>query len=328
MAHNLAYIGKILEVVEIPKADYIVGVTAVCGKGGVWHGIMRTNEAVIGGKVVVFQPDSLLPSDDPAYSFMERYHFRVKQIRMRGFPSECLILPQPDNPLEIGTDVTEMLRVEKYEKPGFKGDWENEGYFPPFLEKTDEPNFQRVPEMVRQMLYLPIYITIKMDGMSCTAYKYEGKFGVCSRKLQVKEGDNPFWNVARKYNLEERLPDMMAVQYEVCGPSIQDNRAGLVAVDGYLFNVWDIETRSYLDYGSHECWNIMQKPDLVHVLDFAKDMQDKNKRDWQSLAECLHYANGEPAEGMVVRPMVERREHIDGSFQRFSFKVINLKYKD
>ena len=64
--------------------------------------------------------------------------------------------------VEIGTDVTELLRVIKYDKPGMLYlPLEAIGNFPDFLPKTDEPNFQRVPYMVSRLQGLPFYMTLK-----------------------------------------------------------------------------------------------------------------------------------------------------------------------
>lgn len=321
---ELAYIGKILKVEDIPGADRIKLCTAVCGKGGIWKGVVPIESAIADNLVVVFQPDSLLPKDNLAFAFMERYKYRVKQRQFKGMPSESLIMPfnevLPPSEYSIGQDVTELLKVEKYEKPGFKGDWQTEGFFPPFLRKTDEPNFQKVPEMVSRMREMNVIVTLKMDGMSSTAWKKESIFGVCSRHLQVKEGDNPFWKVVKKYKLDETLPEGKAIQWETCGPKIQSNPMGLKEVEGFAFNYWDIETRKY-----EPVPNLMTKVPFIHIFRQAFRSQPE---DWQAYAMQFKYPNGFPAEGIVVRPVVETFGHVDTEYQRFSFKVINLLYKE
>ena len=72
--------------------------------------------------------------------------------------------------MPVGTDVTERLGVRKHEKPvpvGMAGD--PVGPFPSFIPKTDEENFQRVPELVARMVE-GWCASIKHDGTSCTAW--------------------------------------------------------------------------------------------------------------------------------------------------------------
>lgn len=322
---ELAYCGKIVQVDEIPTAEKVKLATAVCGKGGRWRGVVPNADAIVGLQVVVFLPDALLPADNPLFAFMERHRYRVKQRKFLGVPSEALIL----NAMEcgaigasVGDDLTDYLKVTKYEKPGFKGSWETGGGLPPFIRRTDEPNFQKVPEMVEAMRQQSVYVTLKYDGMSCTAFRKNDEFFVCSRNLIVKEGDNPFWKVARQHGLDKSIPNNLAVQFEVFGEGIQGNPLGIVGVDGRLFNMWDITDRKYLSlYLQPE--KPMPTVKLLGVFE-----PESQPADWQEYASQVKYDNGKPAEGIVVRPCLEKFGMVDGEFQRFSFKVINLNYKD
>lgn len=330
--NDLAYVGKITAVQDIEGADRIKLVTAVCGKGGIWRGIMPISAAEPEREVVVFQPDSIVDTEHSALSFMSQYHGRVRQRKFRGCPSEALIIPAGDLFIsgyvpEIGTNVTEQLGVQKYEKPGFKGTWQAEGYFPAFLRKTDEVNFQKVPEMVARLRAMDVTVRLKMDGMSTTAFQIPDPnggspiFGVCSRNMQIKEGDNPFWQVANYWNLRFLLPVNFAVQFETCGPNIQKNPIGLPTVEGYAFDWWNIETRRY-EKPSMQGMPMQSVPTLAV-------WKAGEHPDWQDFASTVKYANGKPAEGIVIRPAHgEVFEHVDREYQRFSCKVINLNYKD
>lgn len=329
MTDHLAYTGKIIKTEPIEGADRIHLATAVCGSGGIWRGV-TPKDMVVDTPVIIFLPDAVLPSDELDYAFMSPHKWRVKQRRFKGVPSEALIMPiagRVSSSVEIGTDVTDLLKVTKYEKPGMLHlPLEALGNFPDFLPKTDEPNFQRVPTMFSRLQGLPFHITLKMDGCSSTAFRHKGEFGVCSRNLQIKDGPNPIWDVVRKYEIEKRLPEGYAVQWETCGPAIQKNPAGLKAVDGWAFQLWNIADSRYLDFFEFRKMiaDIMQPVVMLH---FGYDFNE-TPDSLQNYAETLTYLNGKPAEGLVVRPVVEIREMFHHEMMRLSFKVINLRYKD
>ena len=60
--------------------------------------------------------DALLPQTE-RFVFLEARGWRVRMVRLRGVPSECLIMPLTDEThgLEPGTDITELAGVTKYE---------------------------------------------------------------------------------------------------------------------------------------------------------------------------------------------------------------------
>lgn len=164
----MAVIGRIVETASIEGADRIQQAVVVCGASGKWTGAVGKDMAV-GDTVTVFLQDAVLPPD-PRWAFMEKHHWRVRMARFKGVPSECVIIPgAPDMP--AGTDLTEALGVTKYEKPipaAMSGD--AVGAFPSFIPKTDEPNFQTVPEMVEYLAEGNWYAAEKADGSSTTAW--------------------------------------------------------------------------------------------------------------------------------------------------------------
>lgn len=332
---RLAYIGKITELSPIPGADLIVAATVVCGQGGKWLGVVRKDDFGVGDSAQVFLQDALLPPL-PRYAFLEKSKYRIRMRRLKGVPSECLIMPMADLAGNVGDDVTDILQVTKYEKPipaCISG--ETLGDFPGFIPHTDEPNFQGVPELVDALRGKPYYTTVKMDGTSTTAYKHQGHFGVCSRNWEKKENDtNAFWQIAKRYNIAEWLPEGVALQWETIGPGIQKNPAGLKQVEPRLFDVYFIGIPRY---GSlEELVSIAKLGNfpMVPILESGGsfNMSDEELRVY---AEGL-YGNGHEREGVVVRPTTYTRvafkrevdEQIKLMNERLSFKVINLKYKD
>ena len=320
---GLVYIGKVVEVIPIEGADRIESLKVVCGSGGLWRGSAQKEQFTVGSSCQVYLQDSLLPHTDE-FAFMEKYHWRVRMMRFKGVPSECLILPQTVSG-NIGDDVTELAGVTKYDKPmpaSMSG--ETLGWFPGFIQKTDEPNFQTVPEMVEFMRGKPFYSTVKVDGSSATVYRYQGHFGCCSRNLELRDSPkNAIWQIAREYDLENKVGDGWAVQFEVVGPGIQGNPLGLKGVEPRLFNVYDIAKHEYLNGEEvrRACGHIVP---MVDIVDWNETFNFQSDEELRKYAEGL-YPNGHQREGVVIRPMTEAR--LDTG-ERVSMKVINLLYKD
>ena len=317
---NTTYIGQIKELNPIPDADRLESATVVCGAGGKWIGVVEKGRWQLGEMCVAFLQDALIPQI-PGLEFMDKHKRRVKMARFRGAVSECVVFDCIAKG-NIGDEVSEQLGVTKYEKPipvqlqGYA-----KGNFPPFIPKTDEMNFQAVPEVKVYLQNSPIYATIKYDGTSGTAYKYNGEFGVCSRNLELKEDDNIYWRMAKKYNFENVIPEGFAIQFEVYGEGIQKNPVGIKGNDVVVFNLYDIANRRYADYGTMELHckrHGLPLPEWIGIQD-----KPKTDDDWRKLAEQT-YPNGKPAEGIVVRSLTEARV---GQL-RASMKVINLLYKD
>jgi len=336
---RLAYIGKVVNVQPIEGADRIVAADVVCGKGRRWACVVPKGTQV-GDEGVVFLQDCIVPRL-PALQFMEARKWRVSMSRFKGVPSEALfiditdlMIDTPNGGLDlhstlnllgrfVGEDVSDVLGCTKYEKPvPASVGGEIMRAFPSFIPKTDELNFQGARELVDALHGHPWYATVKLDGSSSTVYKWQGEFGVCSRNWELRETEsNGFWQIARKYNLRTFLPDGLAVQFELCGPGIQGNPMGLPKIDGYVFDVYDIEKRKYVDRDKlvDICVDIkMSKVALVED-DLYFDLDDEQLR---KLAEGL-YPNGKQREGIVVRSYAT--DIYEG--RRVSFKVINLLYK-
>jgi len=320
---GLVYIGLIVQVDPIPNADLIVSATVVCGKGGRWQGVVRKDELSKGMKCVVYLPDALIPPTDEM-RFMESRGWRVRMCRFRGAPSEVLIMPLPLShkilwPLDVGTDVTLAFGVTKYFKPipaNLQG--LAKGDFPQFIPKTDELNYQSNSDLVEALHGNKYYITEKADGSSTTAFRYKGEFGICSRNYELERNlENGYWKVADKYQLEAKLPNNIALQWETCGPKIQSNPMGLHEVDGFAFSSYNIEEKRYLVMEEFfQLCDQLQFP-TVRLVDRGNAF-DKEKV--ATLGEGT-YANGKEREGVVVRSQGNRSGH-----GPISFKVINLNY--
>jgi len=324
---GMAFVGRILQLSPIPEADFIQRAEVVCGKGGKWSGVVR-KEVNEGDKVIVFLPDSVIPSTHPELDFMEKYHWRVRPMRLRGCPSEVLIMPADVMKIEgeIGMDVTDLLGVMKYEKEipvSLSGIMA--GAFPIFIPKTDEPNFQTVPELREALIGQECSITTKYDGSSQTFYHRDGYFGGCSRNWELN--DTPIaavWAIARKFNLMEELPKFgnIALQWEIVGPGIQGNPLKFTKVEPRLFDIWDIDNQQYL--GRDTLVEFAELIGIPYVIGMRIIYQDFTDDELRKMAEGLYRELGKQREGIVIRSVKEMR--VEG--ERLSFKVINLLYKE
>lgn len=323
---ELAYIGQVTHIYPIPGADFIESLEVVCGPGGRWRGTAKKGDFALGDRCEVYLQDALMPQSE-RFAFLEARHWRIRMVRLKGVPSECLLmsLTEATAGLEVGADITELAGVVKYEKPvsaNLRGDIR--GSFPAFIPKTDEPNFQRSPDLVAALQGRPFYATLKADGSSGTVFwDSDGSVRACSRNFELKERpDTAVWQLVAKYGLaQHHLP--LALQFEIVGPGVQKNRLGLQELDLRLFNVWHIDQRRYLDFA--DMLAVAQSLGLP-VVDLVEVGEAFDLRDDEALRRYAErtYPNGATAEGVVIRPTQEMQ--VDG--ERLSFKVINLLYRD
>lgn len=353
---KLASIQRITKLTPIKDADKIE-VAQING----WKIVVQKGLHKEGDLVVYFEIDSLLP-EIPEFEFLrDRCYvkatnsvngagFRLKTIKLRGQVSQGMIMPirelesyfyNPEHPeshimtIDEGDDVTEMLFVQKYEKPipaNLAG--KIRGNFPSFIPKTDQERIQNfIPDFLKKYRDHEWEVSLKLDGSSMTVYYYaqEDRFGVCSRNLDLTETeDNSFWQVARKLDLEtkmRRLSDIIpfktssfAIQGELMGPGVQGNREGLKEMEFFVYDIWDIDEARYLD--SHEREMVTLALGLTHVpiYEVAKMGYD----DADGFLQLAEYGYGDgkslnhkEREGLVFKSIQD---------PSVSFKAISNKY--
>lgn len=259
---KLASIQTIKYVKPIPDADSIETV-GVLG----WEVVSKKGEFAPGDTCLFFEIDSLLP-ELPQFEFLRKncYNenlkkYRLKTVKLRKQLSQGLALPLTVFPnlvgLDIGSDVTELLGVEKYEQPvpiQIQGDT-NKFNWP--ISKTDETRVQLDDEykFIESLTGKPYYISLKLDGTSSTflIHPEDNTYHVCGRNYSYKYSDShKFWTLSNKYNIEQGLRELwedgrkIAIQGEIVGPGIQKNPLGLTDHDLYIFNVVDVISGSKL----------------------------------------------------------------------------------
>jgi RNA ligase (TIGR02306 family) len=335
----LASIVQINDIVPIEGADKIV-LAKVLG----WQCVVKKDEFNIGDIAVYCSIDSVLPNDDKNFEFMKDRGFRVKTIKLRGQISQGLLGPLSwlterghDKEFNLDDDVTAEMgctkyvsaeEYDQYAPAGSKTSVENndKSPMPSFIPKTDEPRLQGLKGMKSILEVLPTVnhvVTRKEDGQSGTFYFYNGEYGVCGRRFrwltETPESIN-YYNVNTKYGIEDKLKQLgrnIAVQGEVIGPKINCNRLQLKEVVYKVFNIWNIDTQTYLDWDEVksicETIGLQTVPELVLPSDF-----DFSLKSFLDFADGQVYGKGIPAEGIVVKT--------NNGASRVSFKVISNKY--
>lgn len=131
-----------------------------------------------------------------------------------------------------------------------------------YVHKTDQERCENMTWVLQDKT--PFVVTQKCDGSSGTYILERKPFGkfefyVCSRNVRQLTpnqksyyDDNHYWNVAFKYDLENKMKDYMKKhpnisylcwQGEVCAPQIQKNPQGLTEEHLFLFHCTDSNGR-------------------------------------------------------------------------------------
>ena len=132
----------------------------------------------------------------------------------------------------------------------------------PYVKKTDQERAENMIWVLEDKT--PYVVTQKCDGSSGTYILERKPFGkfefyVCSRNVRQLTpnqkcyyDENHYWNVAFKYDLENKMKDYMKKhpnidylcwQGEVCAPQIQKNPQGLTEEHLFLFHCTDSDGR-------------------------------------------------------------------------------------
>lgn len=352
---KLASIKPITSIHPIENADAIE--CAVVDNG--WHVVVKKGEYQPGDIAIYLEIDSWVPYE--LAPFLSRgqepreYNGvkgeRLRTVKLRGQVSQGLLLPftaqfaiKLGAPAGakftdyVGHDVTEVLGVQKWEPPipaQLQG--QMRGNFPHFVPKTDQERCQNLYRSIFEKHQGESYeVTVKLDGSSTTIYSKDGEVGVCSRNIDLIETeDNSFWRAARAQNIIEPLKQLCedrgvdyALQGELIGEGIQGNPEKLKGQKFYLFDVYSITEKRYLDPKERFALLLelrMASADLDHVPILGAIVVTET---YASADELLEFA-----EGPSLNPQTKREGLVFKSYDsNFSFKAISnsylLKHKD
>jgi RNA ligase (TIGR02306 family) len=296
-----------------------------------WQVVVEKGIFKEGDLVVYCEIDSILPEREE-FEFMRHRNFRVKTIKLRGELSQGICFPLSILPEYVpydtswmdGDDVTDELDIVKYEIPQpavLAGD--AKGVFPSFIPKTDSERIQNHPWILDEYRELEWVVTEKLDGTSCTVYWQDGELHVCSRNLELKDGPNVYWRVAKWLDLEDKLRDLnLALQGEIIGPGIQGNRYQRSELEFRCFDIWDMDEGYYIPH--RKVMNFCCDCGILTV-----PMVYEPRTIPETLSELLQIADGRSLlnhcqrEGLVWKPVTEQH---DSRIGRLQFKAISNRF--
>ena len=326
-----------------------------------WQIVVKKNEFNVGDLCVYVEIDSILP-ELPEFEFLRTKKFKVKTIKLRGQVSQGIcfpisILPNGITPKEED-DVTETLNICKYESDDtdetdnisntsenpsffrrikkfilpwfFKKHHKKGPVFPGYLHKTDETRIQTILRILNEVKDKQFYITKKLDGTSCTISHYKiGLFQyedfICSRNTR-RGPDSVYGKIEKRYDILRKLRKLgnYAVQGEICGPKIQGNKLGLKKENLFLFNVYDINKKKYLNYQDFIKFAEKIGVPTVPILNDNFYFNNETLDDLLKMAEGKYPGTNNEQEGLVFRPTIETYSEVLKG--RMSFKVISNRY--
>lgn len=229
---KLASIQIIKSLSPIPNADAIEK-AEVLG----WELVVKKGDFKVGDKVIYCEIDSVLP-EYPCFEFLRSKKFRIKTIKLKSQISQGIAFPlstltemdpsYPINKVNVDDDVTEVLKITKYDPESVldvepeeqvKKSWLSKkisyykwklfglkpikkGLFPSDIPKTDETRVQNMGSSLNRFLDQEVYITEKLEGTSATfvyrkngnwlakLFGQDGTFQVCSRNRIVYNSQN------------------------------------------------------------------------------------------------------------------------------------------
>ena len=339
---KLASIQRVWKIESIEGADkielaHVLGWQCVVNKG-------QFKEMDLG---VYFEVDSFLPIV-PEFEFLRASSykktdimgegFRLRTMKFRGQISQGLLLPVNTFPMissdtELGTDVTELLGVKKWEiEERITTGGTVIGTLPYDIPHTDETRVQAEPELIQEFAGLEYYISTKMDGSSHSVGIDENGFHVTGHNYEYKDdGESSFYELVKTIELKEKMEAFMSennlstftIQGELCAPGIQSNRLKLTKAEWYVFTVRENGERVGLERMLEICKKLGLKN--VPIEEVGTNLPDKYPTV-EALLERADgdYPNGGKKEGIVIRPTEPIFCKLISS--PLSMKVVSNKY--
>lgn len=327
---KLVSVRRIDDVQPIEGADRIEKVRI----GGWWCVVSKAINFKPGDFCCYFEIDSMIPLED-RFSFLASIcaiaetkvngiiykGYRLRTKTFKGVTSQGLVLPVNcvDRTVYEGDDLTSLFGVVKYERILSEGmDKDIVGDFPGYMPKTEEERIQNLIEYLDKFRGLLFYGTEKLDDCSSTFSRYENEFDVYQKTVQLRRlSNNPYWDIAKKYKLSEKMPNNFAIQAEIIGPGI-DNALGLAELDAFVFSVFDIQNAQYLSLEDMSKFSYEIGMKTVPII-YPEIILNHTCDQLLAMASRKSALNPKKnAEGLVFR--------LKSTFEKVSFKVISNHY--
>lgn len=351
---KLTTIRKVKNIIPIENAD-LIEIVKIDG----WQCIAKKGEFKINDYCVYFEIDSFLP-EISIFEFLRKScykewgdgknnykGFRLKTIKLKGQLSQGLALPisilpekmQNEKALNVifekQVNISNQLGVIKYDPvQPVNVSAKIKGQFPVFLQKTDQERTQNIWEEYKEKYNdIEFEATLKLNGTSFTAYLNNGKYGICSRNLELETGEFGMYNlISKTYNIENKLRNLnknLSIQGEIIGDSIQGNYEKIEGNMFYVFDVYDIDLKRYLTQMERlKILNELNKDDgnPLTILLHTKIYPPIKLNQFNSLEDLLLFCEGKSINEEVEREglVFKSTELINGAI--ISFKGISDKF--
>ena len=342
---KLASIQKVWKIEPIEGADRIE-LAHVLG----WQCVVKKGEFKEGDNGVYFEIDSFLPIR-PEYEFLRASSykntelmgegFKLRTQKFRGQISQGMILPldlvanDACRGLPVGTDVTELLGVRKYEMPEMAMTGGTAvGELPGNVPHTDETRIQAMPALLQEFAELEYYISTKVDGSSHSISVDENGVRFMGHNYEYRLDDKcSFYQHMVKVN-PTLLNDLVSykeqcgcrsivIQGEYAGPGIQKNRLRLMKPEWFVFDIRVDGKRVPLE-------DMLDMAKFFHLETVPIEERGVDLPEKYPTVEALleradgNYACGSRKEGIVIRPTVPVYSRLIGT--DLSMKVVSNKY--
>lgn len=351
---KLATVRRVSDIRPIEGADFIE-LAIVDG----WQCVVGKDSFEVGELVIYCEVDSVLPVREE-YNYLRKScyvskewlttsnheGFRLRTMKLRGQVSQGLLLPLATikGPALPGDDVSDSLGIVKWDPPlpvELLG--KAKGRYPSYIPNT---SLERIQNLVGEVFPLAADVlwesTLKLDGTSCTFYRYKGEVGVCSHTVDLlldQEG-NHLVNTFHRLDMGTKLRTLsycgsdgnIAIQGELVGPAIHGNREDLKQHEFYAYNIWDIDTQSYLHPTVRDILLDQIGLQTVPIIDTGRTLEYLG---CDTLEGMLAYADRpsikhKVAEGVVFKRLTHNvplgYPRPTEVYHRRSFKCINNRY--
>ena len=339
---KLASIQRIWKIEPIEGADRIE-LAHILG----WQCVVNKGQFREMDLAVYFEVDSFLPIA-PEFEFLRASSyrktdimgegFRLRTMKFRGQISQGLLLPVSAFPAipadaELGTDVTEILGVKKWEiEERITTGGTMIGTLPYDIPHTDETRVQAEPDLIQAFAGLEYYISTKMDGSSHSVGIDENGFHVTGHNYEYKDdGNSPFYELVKSMDLQAKMEafatannlSTFTIQGELCAPGIQKNRRKLTKPAWYVFTIRENGKRVGLTRMLEVCEKLQLES--VPIEEIGTDLPVKYPTVKALLERADgNYPKGGKKEGIVIRPTEPVYcELVSGAL---SMKVVSSKY--
>jgi len=272
-----------------------------------------------------------------------KYNISSKIATAESYKGNVLYLDANSSEIFFSLVSPYICKSMKYKLPEFYKDFvcifEDKSFntYPSIIETDVLYVGNKIPSYEKQYLNNVYDLTIKDNhnyfaknilthNSSATYYLKDGEFGVCGRNWEWHNTGNTYWQIAEKYDIEERMRshgDNIAVQGEIIGPGIQKNKYNLSEIELRLFNVFKIDGHYHGDLTDLVIIKEILEIDTVPILEEGV-LLTGTVEDWIKKSAGVSYLSSKTKrEGIVVRNYEKNR---------FSFKAVDpgflLKYKE